>query len=76
MKDALVTLDDFKAKWKLHGNFVGNIHDEIQAEVREDHAERFGQLAVSCIQAAGNHFNLRCPLDGEYNVGTSWADTH
>jgi len=25
---------------------------------------------------AGEHFDFRCPLDGEYDVGDSWKDTH
>jgi len=45
-------------------------------EVREDQAHRFGGLAASCIEAAGIHFKLRCPLAGDFNVGDSWADTH
>jgi hypothetical protein len=31
---------------------------------------------VECLKAAGMEFNLRCPLDGEYKVGTTWAETH
>ena len=25
---------------------------------------------------AGKQFNLRCPLDGEYKIGSSWRHTH
>ena len=42
----------------------------------KDQAEKFGWLAVECIKAAGIKLNLRCPLDGEYKVGKTWADTH
>lgn len=76
MKQALVILDEYAKLWKIDYKFVGNIHDEFQVEVREDQADKFGSLAASCIQAAGLHFNLRCPLAGEYQVGSSWADTH
>lgn len=76
MKRALVILDEYIRRNKLDAKFVGNIHDEWQIEVREDHAERVGRLAVGSIQAAGLHFNLRCPLDGEFNVGLNWAETH
>ena len=31
---------------------------------------------VAMSLAAGIEFNLRCPLDGEYKVGTTWAETH
>jgi len=76
MKQALVILDDYATRWKLDYKFVGNIHDEFQVEVREDHAERFGSLAASCIEAAGIHFKLRCPLAGEFNIGNNRAETH
>jgi hypothetical protein len=33
-------------------------------------------MAVEAIQKAGDHFNLRCPLDGEFKVGESWYETH
>ena len=76
MKQALVTLDDYARQWKLDYKFIGNIHDEVQSEVAADQAEKYGWLAVECLKAAGVEFNLRCPLDGEYKVGTTWAETH
>jgi len=76
MKQGLIILDDYAKQWSLNYKFVGNIHDEVQTEVDEQQADTFGWLAVECLKAAGLHFNLRCPLDGEYQVGTTWADTH
>ena len=76
MKQALVTLDDYARQWKLDYKFIGNIHDEVQSEVAADQAEKYGWLAVECLKAAGVEYNLRCPLDGEYKVGTTWAETH
>ena len=76
MKKALVTLDDYAQQWKLNYKFIGNIHDEVQSEVVTEQAEKFGWLAVECLKAAGLSFSLRCPLDGEYKVGKTWAETH
>lgn len=76
MKKSLTILDEYSKLHNIDYKFVGNIHDEIQAEVRESQAEKFGWLAVECIKASGEYFNLRCPLDGEYKVGKTWADTH
>lgn len=76
MKKALVLLDDYATQHKIDYKFIGNIHDEIQSEVVTEQAEKFGWLAVECIKAAGVSFSLRCPLDGEYKVGTTWAETH
>jgi DNA polymerase-1 len=76
MKKALCLLQEYATIWDIDYHFIGNIHDEIQTEVRQEKAEVFGRLAVSCIEAAGNHFGLNCPLTGDYKVGNSWADTH
>ena len=76
MKKALVILDDYAKQWNIDYKFVGNIHDEVQTEVASEQAEKFGYLAVECLKAAGLYYKLRCPLDGEYQVGTTWAETH
>jgi len=76
MKRGLQILDSYVPKWKIQMNFVGNIHDEWQMEVRQGQEDKLGHLAVASIQAAGQSFNLRCPLDGEYKVGKTWASTH
>jgi len=56
--------------------FVGNIHDEFQAEVKPELVETYGELAIKAIKAAGKELNMKCPMDGEYKVGESWAETH
>ena len=76
MKKALVLLDDYASQHKIDYKFIGNIHDEIQSEVVTEQAEKYGWLAVECIKAAGISFDLKCPLDGEYQIGDTWADTH
>ncbi|MDG1314524.1 MAG: DNA polymerase [Flavobacteriaceae bacterium] len=76
MKKALCLLNEYAILWGIDYNFIGNIHDEIQTEVREDKSEVFGGLATSCVEAAGTYYKLNCPLAGEFKVGDSWADTH
>lgn len=76
MKKGLTILHEYAKLWRIDYKIVGNIHDEIQSEVRASQAEKFGRLAVSCLEAAGIHFNLNCKLAGEYKIGTSWAETH
>lgn len=56
--------------------FVANVHDEFQAETNKEFADEFGRMAADAIRRAGEHFGLRCPLAGAYDVGFSWADTH
>jgi len=76
MKRGLVMLDALISLNSLDARFVGNIHDEWQIEVREDLSDFVGELAVNCIIKAGEHYNLRCPMDGEYKVGRNWSETH
>ena len=76
MKKALCLLDEYATIWGLDYHIIGNIHDEIQTEVREKDAEVFGRLATSCVEAAGLFYKLNCPLAGDYKVGNTWADTH
>jgi len=76
MKKALIMLDDILKLNTIDYRFVANIHDEWQIEVKESQADFVGEMAVKCIIEAGEHFNLRCPMDGEYKVGGNWSETH
>lgn len=76
MKRALVLLDKYAKENSIDYQFVGNIHDEIQTEVKEEEAELFGSLAVGSMIEAGTYYEMNCPLDAEYQVGDTWAETH
>ena len=76
MKRALVIFDKLIKEQGLNAIFVANVHDEWQLEVDKDHGDVVGKLGVDAIKRAGDYYKLRCPLDGEYKVGTSWAETH
>lgn len=74
MKQALVIFSESIKPY--NAKIVGNIHDEWQVEVPEEHADTVGKLGVEAIIAAGLHFEMRCPLDGEYSIGDNWSETH
>lgn len=80
MKKALCILyEDLIAKgWKLNKDyaFVLNIHDEYQAEIKDELVEEYKIMAVEAIRKAGEHFGFRCPLDGEAKEGNNWCETH
>lgn len=80
MKKALVICDQkFKTRGWAHGReyaFVANVHDEFQIEVWPDIAEEVGRMAADSIREAGEHFDLRCPLAGAYDIGRNWAECH
>ena len=76
MKQALINainkLEDYGYPYKL----VAQVHDEFQVEVPEQYADRVGKIFRNAIRQAGRDLELRCPTDGEYKIGSSWADTH
>ena len=74
MKKALVIFNE-KIK-DLPAEFVANVHDEWQVEAGQNISDAIGNLGVESIIEAGIELNLKCPLDGEYNVGNNWSETH
>lgn len=80
MKRALVLLDNsLQAKGYVPGvnyEFVANIHDEWQIEADEALGEDIGKTAKESIRLAGEYYKFGCPLDGDFKVGKTWADTH
>jgi len=76
MKKALIILNNKALENNLDYKFVANIHDEWQVEVKTEHAEQFGKLGVEALVEAGEYYKLRCPLDGEYKIGSNWSETH
>ena len=76
MKKALQLLNEYILENNLDAHFVANIHDEWQIEVAEKDAEEVGKLGVLAIKNAGLEFDMKCSLDGEYNIGNNWYETH
>ena len=76
MKKAMCFLDELINLNGIDAKFVANIHDEWQIEVLESQADFVGRLGVEAIEKVGDHYNMRCPLTGEYKIGDSWYETH
>ena len=76
MKQALVNFSPALDKAGIFYYFVANVHDEWQIECKEEEAHTVGKLGVKAIQDVTEQLNLNCPLDGEYNIGMNWAETH
>ena len=76
MKKALVLFDNKVIANKWNVKYVANVHDEAQLECSRDIAEDVGKAFKQSIIEAGEHFKLRCPLDGQYKIGNNWRETH
>jgi DNA polymerase I-like protein with 3'-5' exonuclease and polymerase domains len=57
-------------------HLVAWVHDEIQVETDKEIADEIGKLAVKSFEMAGEHFKFRCPITGEFQVGSNWSETH
>jgi DNA polymerase I-like protein with 3'-5' exonuclease and polymerase domains len=76
MKEALVILVKRLTKEKIWFKLVANVHDEWQIECKTEDAEKLGNYGKQAIKEAGVSFNMYCPLDGDYKIGTTWKETH
>ena len=73
MKKALVLFNSWLSE---DVKIVANIHDEWQVECDENDGDVVGKFGVTAITKAGDHFKMKCPLTGEYKIGTNWSETH
>jgi DNA polymerase I len=77
MKYALCYLiRDLEEKYPGRYALMATVHDEWQLECEPSIADDIGKAGISAIKRAGDHLGCVVPMDGEYRVGTSWADCH
>lgn len=80
MKKAIAMMDDALLEAGLkrgeHYNLVLWVHDELQFEVMEEHADTLGKVAASVIEEAAQQLKFRVPMTGTYDIGTTWSETH
>lgn len=74
MKQALVSAREQLVDFPWYSMVV--VHDEIQARTAIEHGEDLGKGLVRMIEQAGEFFELRVPVTGNYKLGTNWAETH
>jgi len=60
----------------LDVRLVASIHDEYQFEVHNKDVKEFCSITKKAMKETEEILNVRCPLDNEYKVGTTWAATH
>lgn len=55
---------------------VAFVHDEVQILVKKGLEDKIGEITKAAIKETERAFNFKCPLDSEFQVGSSWAETH
>jgi len=80
MKKALIVLDrDLQRAGLTPGKeyeFVGNIHDEAQADILPSARSLYEHHAAESLPKAGRLLKLNCPLSAGIEFGQTWKDTH
>ena len=75
-KQWLVNINQLSRESKLDARLVASIHDEYQHEVSIKHSKLFGELTRKAMKQTEKDLKILCPLDSEYKIGNTWADTH
>ena len=60
----------------VDAKLVASIHDEYQFEVLNKDINKFGQITKDAMKDAEKQLQMKCPLDSEWKVGKTWAETH
>ncbi len=57
---------------------VNSVHDEWQTETKGDMgiAEYVGKTQAKSIKWAGELLDVKCRLEGSYDIGKNWFETH
>jgi DNA polymerase I len=55
---------------------VAQVHDELQLEVAEQHAEDVAKAAVHAVEISSEAFGFPCPMAADSSIGNTWAETH
>ena len=76
MKKALLNGVESLREQNIPFKMVANVHDEFQVETPEAYAKAVGLHFRNAIRKAGEDFDLRCPMDGEFKIGDNWSETH
>lgn len=68
--------DDLNVADGIDYHLMAVIHDEIQADIRLGHEDRYSENCMKAIKLTEQHYNWRCPLAGEAKRGKSWSECH
>ena len=73
----LLNIQKHLTEAELDANIMAWVHDEVQIQIREKDIEHVGNIVRGSAEEAGKvWFKERIPIEAEYTVGRSWADTH
>ena len=75
-KEWLVQITKLVNEKGLDAKLVASIHDEYQFEVSVKDTSNFCRVTKQAILETARNLSVVCPLDSQYKVGKTWAETH
>ena len=57
-------------------HIVGFIHDEMIIETPDHNVKDVCLAAIRAFQQTTSQYNLRCPMDGDAQIGLNWSEIH
>ena len=75
-KQWLVHIMERIHKSGVDAKLVASIHDEYQFEVSKKDAKEFGKITKDAMKETERTLDVKCPLDCEFKIGTTWMETH
>ena len=75
-KEWLVQITRIINERGVDAKLVASIHDEYQFEVSVKDTLNFCRITKEAILNTSRNLSVVCPLDSQYKVGKTWAETH
>ena len=69
-------IDKAKLYTTMDAKIVMWVHDELQNEVDEEHAQLMASICVKAAQETQHQLNLRVPVAAVAKIGLNWYETH
>lgn len=76
MKLAAIYVDAAVRKEKTDVLKCGDIHDEWQSDVLQRHIDQYTEFCRRGFERAGRYFNYNLPIECDWKIGLTWAETH
>ena len=75
----VVAHEDLEAQGYIHLVHFWQLawaHDELQVQAPEGTGDEIGRIIANAAGRAGTELGVRVPIEADYDLGYSWAETH
>ena len=71
-----MVIADEAVQHNVHTHQLAFVHDELQYETTQEHAQILMGVLENAALLAGEYYKLRCPIAAEAKQGLTWHDVH